>query len=83
MAFPMMACDGLNALSLRLDELPQNVADPCPSARSLLDYGGDIAAAERMILSMGTALDECAAEKDVAVDAYEKTRTILNGSGPE
>ena len=73
----------MNALSLRPEPLPQNVAEDCPRAADFLRYDGTIAAAELMVLDLGLALNECGDEKQLAVSAYDGVAATLQGKNPK
>ena len=79
LAFLTQGCAGLNALSVRPDPLPQNVAEDCPRAQSFLRGSGSVGDDEATILSMGLALNECGDEKAIAVGAYGEVTIALNG----
>lgn len=79
LVFLVPGCGDSNVHSLRPDPLPQNVQEDCPPAAQFLRRGGTIADAELMILNMGAALNECGAEKQIAVGAYDGLRKVLKG----
>ena len=82
-AFLTQGCGVSNALSVRPDPLPQDVAEQCPDAVSFLRRGGTVADAELMVLNLGLALNECGDEKQIAVAAYDETRNVLIGQKTE
>lgn len=76
-----MGCSGLNNAGIRLDDLPVNVISPCddPLAIVLDVQGSSVGSDEVRMGRLGDALIECAAEKQVAVNAYAGIQEILAG----
>ena len=73
----LAACSGsIGAGDLRIDTLPANVEEDCPPPSRHLGAGDWEIIAGRI----GDDLIECAAEKKIAVDAYNGVRTSV---GPQ
>lgn len=62
---------------LEINELPEEVQDPCPHPLTLLQRGGTVGDDEISLGRIGDALIECGAEKDIAVQGYSDLRAVL------
>ena len=71
----MTACDGFNAVGVNPDPLPPEVAEDCPHA-SEISTGGDW---EIYAGRLGDALNDCRAEKQIAVTAFNQVADALTG----
>ena len=69
------ACSGLNAVGVRLDPLPTEVAAQCLHP-SEIPVGNDW---EVFVGRVGDELIACRAQKDLAVTAYNQARDALSG----
>lgn len=81
MALVLAACSGSNSVGVNPDPLPPSVAAPCPHPSVVIAgvRGGTVGDDEVRMGRLGDALIECAAEKVVAVDAYDGLRTAVIG----
>ena len=77
----LAACGGLNAVGVRSDPLPVNVAAPCPHPLDVIGgvRGGTVGDDEVRMGRLGDALLQCGEEKAIAVTAYEDLRLAVRG----
>lgn len=74
-----MACNGYNVAGLRLQPLPDAIAEDCPQPWDVIALvkGTSVGSDEIRMGRLGDALIECGAEKQIAVGAYQELIKIL------
>ena len=72
-------CSVWNADGVRIEDLPENVSEPCPHPLDVIRYvrGTSIASDEIRMGRLGDALIECGQEKEIAVESYEERSDLL------
>ena len=78
----LTGCFGFSGDGVRPDRLPSNISEPCPHPLSVIKAvrGSSVGSDEIRMGRLGDALIECAGEKQVAVDAYNKVTDVVSGS---
>lgn len=74
-----MGCNGSNVGGVRVQDLPIDVAEPCPHPSDVIaDVKGiSVGSDEIRMGRLGDALIECGAEKQIAVDANKQLIEIF------
>lgn len=79
LALGLMACSGRSAVGVRLDDLPENLAEDCPHPSEVIDtvQGYTVAHDELRIGRLGDELLECRLEKRAVVQGYNMTKSVF------
>jgi len=74
-----VGCSGSTVGGVRVQELPNNVVDPCPHPSDVIRTvsGTTVGSDEIRMGRLGDALIECGQEKEIAVEGYEQLSKIL------
>lgn len=73
------ACSVWNADGVRIEDLPENVSEPCPHPLDVIRdvQGSSVGSDEIRMGRLGDALIECGQEKEIAVEAFEEVSNLL------
>ena len=76
----LVGCSGLTPVGgVRIDELPQNVVDPCPHPSDVIATvrGSSVGSDELRMGRLGDALIECGQEKEIAIEGWNELSSLV------